>query len=104
MHTLNSLPRPVHPVTIPGGGTLFVRDLSLAELRDIDRRAEHAPEGEGRGIRFIELVAVYALSSNGEPMFPARNGEDLESVAALTPAQLKAIAEAVLSSKDAAKN
>lgn len=104
MPALQNLPRPVRPVSLPGGGTLHVRDLSLAELREIDRRAEEVPEAEGRGVRYVELFALFALSENGEPMFPRRTAEDLEAVAALTPAQLRAIAEAVSPSKDAAKN
>ncbi|VTU02775.1 unnamed protein product [Gemmataceae bacterium] len=100
---LHSLPRPARPVTVPGGGTLHVRDLSLAELREIDRRADGV--GAELQIRYAVLVCAYALANeDGTPLFPDRSAEDLDAVECLTPAQLGAVAEAALPTKADAKN
>ena len=105
MNALTNLPRPARPVTVPGGGTLHVRDLSIAELRAIDARSEAVPAGPERQIRYLVLVCAFALAGeDGSPMFPARSVEDLDAVELLTPAQIGAVAEAALPTKADAKN
>jgi hypothetical protein len=105
MSKLN-LPRPCLGVTLPGGGTVHVRELSIGELDRIDKRAEEAPEGDARNTRLSSLIATYALANpDGTALFPDLSEADVAAVAdTITPSQLKAIAEAAVVKKDAAKN
>lgn len=102
---LQNRTRHARPVPIEGGDPLHVRPLTLAELRDVDRRAELLPSGAEREVRRVEWMAVFALAGeDGTPMFPHRTDEDLGAVADLTPAELRAVAEASVPNKDEAKN
>lgn len=105
---LKNLPRRARPVELPGGGSVHVRDLSLADLRRIDARAA-APEigttpGE-REVRAAVLLAAYALAEeDGTAVFPDPTDEDLAALEGLTVGQLEAIAGAAVPSKADAKN
>lgn len=103
-HILKSLPRSVRPVELPGGGTVHVRAVTLAELRAVDRRAEELPVGPEREIRRLLLLALYALSEpDGSAAFDGAADADLVEVEDLSPDQLNAIAAGAVPSTDDAK-
>jgi hypothetical protein len=98
---LPSLPRPVRPVTLPGGGAVHVRDVTIAELRQIDSH-----QADGDQVRFALLVATVSLcDQGGNALFadPFDAGAVAE-VEQLTPSQLEAVVSAVLPKKADAKN
>ena len=104
-----ALPRPVESVPLPGGGTVHVRDLTIAELRGIDTRADALPERD-RGLAWtLRLVAAALVYADGKPVFetPADPAADAEQVAEVerwfTPSQLRAIAEAAAPTREDAK-
>src|SRR5205809_746488 len=102
---LKNRKRPARLVAIDGGEPLHARDLTPADLRDIDARAEGIAEGREREVRRVELMALFALSEpDGVPTFPDRKDSDLETLALLTPAEIRAVAEASVPSRTDAKN
>lgn len=108
---LASIRRPVRAVELPGGSTVHVRDLTLAEIGAIDDRTDTPPiaklplgETEKRVRRACLYVAFVLANPDGSPMFGAVEERDLEAIEAeLTPSQIEAIAAAG-PTKDAAKN
>lgn len=100
---LPTLPRPARPVTLPGGGVVHVRQLTLAELRRVDELAADAPAGPERDIRAATLLARAALAEpDGSAVFPdapdapaGRVAAELAEVErALTPSQIEAVCKA----------
>jgi hypothetical protein len=106
-HPRPPLPRPARLVTLPGGGAVHVRDLTVAELRRIDARAEEVAGPPERQVRTALLIAATALADpDGRPLFPDRAGDLAELAdgrrADTRPA--RAVCEAAVRTKDAAKN
>lgn len=103
---LQSLPRPVRPVALLGGGTVHVRGLTVAELRRVDARVEDLDDPTERQVATVLHIATAALAEpDGSPVFPAGSAEDVELVAAaLTPDQLEAVVKAACGTKAEAKN
>jgi hypothetical protein len=100
--------RPARAVELPGGETVAVRSLTLAELERVDRLALDAPEGAERNVRRMVLICGLALcDDDGTPAYPPAG--DVAAMVAeagelLTPEDMKALAAAVLPTKDEAKN
>ena len=101
-----ALPRPVRSVPLPGGGSVYVRDLTIAELRAVDRAAEKLPEGE-RGLGWVlRLVAAALALPDGSPAFdpPADEAAGADQAAEVERyfghAQLRVIAEAAVPSRE----
>jgi hypothetical protein len=98
-YTYQRPPRPFRAVSLPGGGVVHVRGLSLADLRRVDEAVANAPP-HLVAVRTIELLAVRSLvGEKGEPVYvgtsPAELADDLADVAELlTPDQLDAVAAA----------
>lgn len=91
--------RPFREVTLPGGDTVYVRDVSIRDLDEVDAAAEAIPAGPERGVRSaLELCHRALCDGNGAPTFPG-----VDDLRGLTPSQLEAIADAAIPSKDAAK-
>ena len=103
---LRNLPRPVRLVDLPGGGSVHVRAVTLAELRRIDARALDVADAGERAVRTAELLCAVALARpDGTPMFSADpSADELAAVGDLTPGQLEEIAAAAVPSKAVAKN
>lgn len=97
-------PRTFRAVELPGGLAVYVRDLTLAELRDLDRRAE-AIDAPDRNTRYTVLLCAAALAeADGSAVFPELLPADIETIEGLTLDQIEALARAALPSKDDAKN
>lgn len=108
IHTkLATLPRATRPVALPGGGTVHVRDLTIGELRRIDRHLDAPDPSQDQTeakILFALLVAASALCDpDGTPLFadPFAHLGDVEN---LTPSQLAAVTAVAIPSKADAKN
>lgn len=103
---LKNVRRPVRPVDLPGGDQLHVRDLTLAELLELDRRAEESPEGGERGMRWTLLVCAYGLAEpDGTAAFgPRPTDADVDSIRDLTTDQIRAVIAAAVPTKADAKN
>jgi hypothetical protein len=105
-----TLPRPVRPLTLPGGGTVHVRDLTVRELRRVDELTERTPLGESREMRLALLVAAFALAEpDGSPAFPEVHQPGVEDVdvselEVLTTSQIEAVCRAAVPTKGDAKN
>lgn len=116
---LRALPRSVRSVELDGGGSVWIRSLTLRELALADDQAEALPEGPERAVRCVLWINALALAEeNGSPVFPelarlellaeadraAAIAAALEVVAGLTPLQLRQVADAAVPDKAAAKN
>ena len=103
LETIQCPRRPVRPLTLPGGSEVFIRDLSLRELDELERLAGTAPEGE-RNIRYALLQAAAVLCEpDGRPCFLDVNAGSVH-MEDLTPEQINAINRAATPTKDDAKN
>lgn len=103
---LKALARPFRAVELPGGSAVHVRDLTIADLRRVDRLAAAGDPDPGElGVRSMVLMAAAALAGeDGAPLFPDLTAEDVAEVEQLTAAQLRAVVAAAVPSKDDAKN
>ena len=99
--------RPARAVPMPAGDPVHVRDLTLGELRRIDARADEVPDGPEKNVRVAMLTCGYALCfADGSPACPKGPTEaDLTALEdLLTTAEINAICNAAVPTKDAAKN
>jgi hypothetical protein len=107
-----NLPRPFKAVTLPGGGAVHVREVTVADLYRIDELAANV-RAEARQVETALLMCAVALcDANGSPAFPDALVAGFESDRAaravgyhLTPSQVKAVCEAAVGpTKDESKN
>lgn len=105
--TARRVKRPVRPVALPGGDTVHVRGLTLAELRRVDERTKSYTDAGERAVMTTVVIAAEALvEADGTRVYPDATAADLDEVAELlTPDQLDAVfLGAVGRSKADAKN
>jgi len=84
---------------------VHVRDLTIAELRAVDRAADALPEKE-RGLAWtIRLVAAALCCEDGSPVFDLTelDAEAAEVERWFSSAQLRAIAEAAVPTRESEK-
>lgn len=102
---LKNVRRPVQAVELPGGDTVHVRSLSVADLRRVDARLADTPVSDERNVRVLLLISALGLcAADGTPFYPEATDADLADVEQFTPDQLEAVVTAAVPSKGDAKN
>jgi hypothetical protein len=91
----DSISRPVREVPLLGAGSVFVRALTVAEMRRLSAKASEIPAGPGRDERAGLWLCLFALSEcDGSAMFPEPTAADIEQLESKPSYIVDAIAEA----------
>jgi hypothetical protein len=71
--------RRVRPVPLPSGGTAFVRTLTLAELRAVNRELEAAADADKLAPLALSAIA-FASTEAGGPIFTHADRAEVEAL------------------------